>query len=136
MSWTCPKWSRFFKHKNQIHSCLTRTIDDILGGKSERVVQVVSILLKHVSAFGDVKISATRNAVMVTSGSTFLAIKPAREWVNIEFLLDREVTRFPVHKIVRASRHKVAHFVRIEEPREITRTVLNLLKESFILTDC
>lgn len=90
--------------------------------------------MSKVSDFGNVTISPAKNCILLKSASTFLALKPKKEWMDIEFLLDEETDEFPVHKTLRVSKNRVAHFVRLEHPREITRKLTGWLKRSFEIT--
>jgi hypothetical protein len=84
-----------------------------------------------VTAFGKVNISSVKNAIIVSSTSTFLAVKPKRDHADIEFLLDHEVNEFPVLKTFRVSRSRVAHFTRIGDPGDVDEQLMGWLKEAY-----
>jgi hypothetical protein len=134
MSWSCPVCQRPFKHKNQIHSCVRVEVEEHLAGKSPRVEAIVQALLARVKEFGNVRVNSVKNCILLKSASTFLALKPKKEWVDIEFLLDQEIDEFPVHKTVRASKNQVAHFARLEHPKEINQQLMRWLRRSFEVT--
>jgi hypothetical protein len=110
--WNCPNCNRPFKHRNQAHSCVTRDPEDILFGKDIIVRATYEKLLEEVRKFGKIHVSPTRNAIMLKGRSTFVAVKPKREVIDIEFLLAEERDEPPVNKIVQVSKRRYAHFVR------------------------
>ena len=133
-NWTCPNCHRPFKHKNQAHSCVSLDPSVHLDNKNPIVRTIYKKLLKEVQKFDNVKVSVTKSSVMFVSKSTFVAVKPKLNWMDIEFLLDREVNEFPIHKTVRANKSRVAHFVRLEHPKDITAKLIRWLKESHKIT--
>jgi hypothetical protein len=134
MPWSCPVCQRPFKHKNQMHSCIRVEVGEHLAGKNPHVVAIFQGLQAGMKRFGEVRVSSVKNCILFKSASTFLALKPKKEWVDIEFLLDQEIDEFPVHKTVRVSKNRVAHFVRLEHPREINRQLMRWLRRSFEIT--
>ena len=131
--WTCPECGRQFKHRNQSHSCLRLDPDDHFVGKDPVVKETYDRLLHEVSKFGAVNISPVKVGVMLKAGGTFLAVKPKKSWVDIEFILDEEINEFPVHKTFKYTAGRWAHFVRLEHPRSVTRKLLAWLRHSYHL---
>ena len=86
--------------------------------------------LKSIIAF---RVSPVVNAIMFTSESTFLAIKPKKSWIDLEFALDYEANEFPIHKIVRISKTKFAHFVRVQNPGDIDDQLIGWIKKAYEL---
>jgi hypothetical protein len=117
-----------------MHSCVQVAVAEHLRRKSPQAVAIVQKLLAETEAFGAVTVSPVKNGLMLKSASTFLAVKPRKEWVDIEFLLDEEIEVLPIHKTFRVSKRRVAHFVRLEDPREISRKLVGWLKRAFELT--
>lgn len=91
-------------------------------------------LWSEVKKFGGVKVSPSKSTIMFVSKSTFVAVKPKEEWIDIEFLLDKEVSEFPIHKTFRANKSRVAHFVRLESPKDVNGRLIGWLKASYKLT--
>lgn len=133
--WTCPECHRPFLHTNQVHSCVSIDPYAHLDDKDPNVRKTYDKLQHVVMKFGNVKISPTKSTIMFVSKSTFLAVKPKKEWLDIEFLLDKEVHEYPVHKVVRSNKSRVAHFVRLEKPKDLTAKLIALLKISYKITN-
>ena len=133
MTWTCPNCKRIFKHKNQWHSCVRVDAEDHFSGKGPNVKEIYDKLLKEVKKFGEVNISPVKGCILLKASGTFLALKPKKEWMDIEFLLSEKVDDFLIHKTVRVSNHRFAHFVRLEDPKQVTKQLLGWLNRSYKL---
>ena len=131
MPWICPVCKRNFYKANQPHSCQLYSVETHLAGKDSAITGACNKLLAIVQGFGPVQISPTKNAIIVASKSSFLALKPKKKILDIEFLLAREMNEFPVHKTFRVSKQRVAHFVRIDKPEQIDEQLIAWLKEAF-----
>jgi len=89
--------------------------------------------LREVKKFGKVNVSVVKIGVMLKGVSTFAAVKPKRMWVDIEFVLDEEIQEYPVHKTIRYTKHRFAHFVRLEHPKDVNKNLLVWLRRSYKL---
>ena len=90
-------------------------------------------LLHEVKKFGDVNVSPVRIGVMLKARSTFVAVKPKKSWVDIEFILDEEIREFPVHKTFKYTSGRWAHFVRLEHSKDVSKKLLVWLRRSYNL---
>jgi len=133
--WVCPDCGRQFKHKNQAHSCVRLNPDDHFIGKDPKVRATYDKLLREVEKFGDVNVSSVKIGMMLKAPSTFVAVKPKKSWVDIEFILDEEINQFPVHKTFRYTKGRFAHFVRLEGPKDVSKKLLGWLKRSYLLVN-
>ena len=131
MSWTCPKCGRSFKVLNQSHSCEITSKDHHFSGKDPIIRAIYEKIVRVVENCGPVNISFVKNAIIIAAKSTFLAVKPKKAYVDIEFLLNEEILDFPIHKTVRVSKNKVAHFVKIENPEDIDGSVTIWLRKAY-----
>ncbi|PLW95686.1 MAG: hypothetical protein C0591_10685 [Marinilabiliales bacterium] len=133
MSWTCPECKRTFKKKNQSHSCVNKSLDAHFLKKEPQVRATYDALENRLKSIIVFQVSPVVNAIMFTSESTFLAIKPKKRWIDLEFALDYEANEFPIHKIVRISKTRFAHFIRIQEPRDIDDQLIGWIKKAYEL---
>ncbi len=127
MSWICPKCNRTFRSKNQDHSCLVLGPDHHFSDKPEKVKKIFDLILSVINEHGKVQTSFVKHAIIISAKSSFLAFKPKKQYMEVEIVLNEEWNGFPVYKIVRASRNKFAHFVKIEEPEEVDQTLKKLV---------
>jgi len=133
MPWICPKCGRQFKHATNYHSCVKVDADRHFINKKPEVKAMFEKILKETKKFGNVNVSPVQNSIMLKNASTFLAIKPKKEWADIEFFLPEEVHEFPVYKTARYTKNKVVHFVRLENPKEVDKQLMRWLKISYDL---
>ena len=133
MPWICPVCSRSFKNKNQAHSCEVKNLDDSFNKCEPIVKEIFDDLVGVLNGFGPYKISAVKNAIIISTKSTFLAVKLRKHAIDLEFLLDEAVVEFPIYKTVRVSKQRFAHFIRIYVKEDINPQLITLLNRSYEL---
>lgn len=131
--WVCPKCKRGFANKNQRHSCVKHSIDDLFEGKPLAIRQVFDLLLTRIKKFGPVRIDAVKTSVNFGGKSHFAAVWPLRNSLNVEFLLDREVKDFPVYKTQKSGATMYTHFMKVISKREVSARLLGWLREGYEL---
>ena len=131
MPWKCPNCGRDFKNPHQAHSCWKVDVEEHFENKNPNVYATFERLMEKVKTLGAVRVHSVKHAVMVRSTTTFLAIKPKKSYLSIEFLLPTEVTDFRIHKTFRVSKNRVAHFVILEKPEEVNSNLLKWLRDSY-----
>ncbi len=119
--WTCPKCNRKFANRSQWHSCVKHSIDDLFDGKPLAIRQVFDLLLARIKKFGPIKIDAVA------------AVRPLKNSLNVEFLLDRELHEFPVYRTQKLGSTTYAHSVKLTSKREVSARLLAWLKEAYEL---
>lgn len=128
--WKCPVCERRFINKNQEHSCETVDPGLHLHNKTEAVRDICNQLITWAISCNDVRVDAVKNAILIRRNSTFMALKPCKSHVNLEFVLNDIHDEFPVYKTIKASSKKYAHFIRLEHPEEIDLQLLKWLEEA------
>lgn len=118
---------------NQAHSCVIKSLDAHFITKEPQVKATYDALENRLKSIIDFRINPLINAIMFTSESTFLAIKPKKRWIDLEFALDFEANEFPIHKIVRISKTKFAHFVRVQSSADIDDQLIEWIKKAYKL---
>ena len=99
---------------------------------AERDVKIIfEKLLSVIEAYEGITINSVKNAILCTARSHFLAIKPKKAWLDIEFVLDEKVDEFPIYKTIQATKTKWAHFIRLGSPHEIDEQLISWLKRSY-----
>jgi len=88
------------------------------------VIDTFEKIKNEVLLFEDVRLNSVKNAILFRVKSTFLAIKPKKDFLDIEFVLDEKIDEFPIYKTVQASKFKWAHFIRIESPEEVDEQLI------------
>ena len=129
--WTCPECSRTFKNTHQDHSCIVTDIESHFVGKQENVKSTFEELLSFVNTLENVTINSVKNAILFTNKTHFLAVKPKKAWLDIEFILEEKVDGFPIHKSVQASKFKWAHFVRLGSVEEVDDQLMEWIIKAY-----
>ena len=129
--WTCPKCKRPFKYKTQYHSCVTIDPDSVFE-KYPLAGKLYKILEQKVRGFGtDVVMSAVKSAVFAKANGTFIAFKPKKNALAIEFFLPEELNEFPIERTFRYTKTKVVHLVHIDGREQINKQLLNWVRTSY-----
>ena len=101
--------------------------------KQQQVIDTFEKIKNIVLSFDDVRINSVKGAILFRAKSTFLAVKPKKNFLDIEFVLDQKVEGFPIHKTVKASKFKWAHFMRLESPNEVDEQLIMWIKQSYFI---
>ncbi len=91
------------------------------------------MLQDEVTKFEGIKINPVKNAILFTAKSHFLAVKPKKAWLDIEFVLDKKIEGFPIHKSVQATKTKWAHFMRLESTEEVDKQLLLWIRKAYVV---
>ena len=133
MAWICPTCKRPFKNRNQVHSCVQISPDTVLSVAGKNVQGIYNKLMAAVKKFGPYDITATPKAIFLKNPGSFVAIKPKKATLELEFLLDTAIDEFPVYKNLRTSKNRVAHFIRLDDPSQVDMQLIQWLKLSYTL---
>lgn len=133
MPWTCPNCKHTFKNTKQGHSCVVKNLVEHFINKDPSVRATYDRLASTLKTFGNFQISPVINAILFSSESTFLAVKPKSKWLDLEFVLDYQADEFPIHKMVQVSKTRYAHFVRIQNPEEVDEQLIGWIKKAYEL---
>jgi hypothetical protein len=90
----------------------------------------VERLLDLAGTLPDVRIEHASGSFMVKAPATFLAIRPRGKDVQVTFMLDHEVSDFPISKSLRTSAHRVAHAVHVSDPQEVDDQLTAWIREA------
>jgi hypothetical protein len=100
-------------------------------GKQENVKITFEKILTYLEGFDGIKINSVKNAILFTASSHFLAVKPKKAWLDIEFVLNEKLEGFPIHKTVQATKKKWAHFMRLQSPDEVDEQLMDWIRCAF-----
>lgn len=99
--------------------------------KQQNVIDTYKMLQDEVTKFESIRINPVKNAILFTAKSHFLAVKPKKAWLDIEFVLDKKTEGFPIHKSVQATKTKWAHFMRLESLEEVDEQLLSWIRKAY-----
>jgi uncharacterized C2H2 Zn-finger protein len=129
--WKCPSCQRIFKARHQWHSCRKVEEEVPLKKSSPEVLKMYQEVKKFCASLGKVHTSITINAIFIKCPSTFVALKPGKNWLDVEFFTLAEETGFPVFKSVRVSKNRWACKIRYEGEKEIWAVIKKYIRESY-----
>lgn len=133
--WTCPECSRTFKNTHQEHSCMLTDLESHFKNKSQQVKDIFIILKNEMLSYEGVRINTVKKAILFRTNYNFLAVKPKKEFVDIELILDEEIDEFPIHKTVQTTKTKWAHFIRLGSEEEVDRQLTDWIKRAYNVSE-
>ncbi len=131
--WKCPQCKRTFITKNQWHSCVIVSPEEIFINKPRFVKELYNEILRRSASFGDIKIDTTLSCLYLVGKYRFLAVKPQNQGLIIEFALDRNEDIFPVIKTVRISKNQFVHRVKLDSLEDLNSQIMSGIKEAYFL---
>jgi hypothetical protein len=99
------------------------------------IKDIFNKLISVVKQIGKVNINVVSSAILLKKNTTYIEIKPRKEYLLIAFYLAGERKEFPVSRSLRISRQRVVHTIHLQHPGDIDDTVIGLLRESYSLID-
>ncbi|MEP7143647.1 MAG: DUF5655 domain-containing protein, partial [Ferruginibacter sp.] len=84
--WTCPLCNRQFVKTNQVHSCMDKTLDDFLKGKSDHTTELFYHFIKQYRSLGDISVHPTKSMIAI-AGKTRVAyiIQLGKNFMDVVF---------------------------------------------------
>jgi predicted transport protein len=134
MGWACPVCHKEFNRKNQSHSCNVASIESFFENKPESLKKLYEALLSEINKFGTVTLNPVQSGINLKAKTTFASIKPKKDYLMLEFLLEKKEDVFPVAKTFQISKNRFAHFVQLQNKTEIDEQLINWLKRAYGLT--
>lgn len=131
--WTCPTCNRQFRNTNQDHSCMLIDLESHFINKQQKVIDTFERLQLEAMKFKGVRINSVKSAILFRAKSTFLAVKPKKTHLDIEFVMEKKIEDFPIHNTMQASKFKWAHFMRIESPEEVDEQLLSWIGKAYLV---
>ena len=101
--------------------------EHLFSDKPEKIKKIFDLVVSTIDEYGKVQVSFLNHAIIFSAKSSFLALKPKKQYMDVEIVLNEEINEFPIYKTVRASKNKFAHFVKIEEPEEVDASFKKLI---------
>ncbi len=132
--WKCQKCGREFTNKNQWHSCVSMTVNDLLEGKPKSVEKTLKKLIKEVKELGDVNVDVVKTGINLGGRSHFGMVFVQRSGVKLEFALERKIDNPRFAKVwPEPMSGMFAHRVRLTEEEDVDEQLLDWLKEAYSL---
>jgi hypothetical protein len=128
--WKCPKCKREFRNKNQWHTCIQISDETLFLNKPEKVREIYDELYRACATFSDLITDTTKGCIYFVDKQRYLVIKPQKNGLILEFLLDREEDVFPVIKIHALGKGRFAHRIKLDDPQDINAQVMGWIEDA------
>jgi len=131
--WKCPDCGKKFQKHYHWHDCLATVLDDHFKDKPGKIRELYERLIQTVEKFGNIEIRPLKSSIKISSGTTFLTIRPRKNHLMIEFILPEniEVDTYRIYTSVKISEHLRLHAAALVLPEEIDPELIDWLKSSF-----
>lgn len=137
--WQCPKCHREFQKNNQSHSCVVYPLEKHMAGKEKARKLFDYFIAKIKKEVGPLKIESLPCCIHLVSNFTFGAVWALRDKIRIDFRVDKKLTpeelkKLPtLHSELQMSTHRFLYHFDISDTKEITKELLDLVKDSYKL---
>jgi Domain of unknown function (DUF5655) len=128
--WTCPACRRQFKNCNQRHSCGHFTVEQLLDGKSQEIVELYERLDDMIRRCGEVVVAPTKTRVLFKVRTVFASVAVSKNWLDVVFVLGRRLK----HRRIKKAQEEypgIVHFLRIEKAEDLDADLVGWLQEAF-----
>jgi hypothetical protein len=128
--WTCPRCRRQFKNRNQAHSCGQFTVEQLLDGKPQEIVELYEQLDRLIGSCGEVVVTPTKTRVLFKVRTVFATAAVSENWLDVVFVLGR---RLKHRRIKRAQEEYpgIVHFLRVEKEEDLDADLASWLQEAY-----
>jgi hypothetical protein len=127
----CRQWIA----EGEAHDCWTTTEAALTRDLSEDLRDAWERLRETAVEFGDQRFYASHSSIMFSRKSCHFFVRPKRSFLELCIFLGREVKGPQVHKVVRSSKTKFAHLLRLRHRDEVEAPVTDWLREAYQLQD-
>jgi hypothetical protein len=128
--WTCPRCRRRFKNRNQSHSCGQFTVEQLLDGKPQEVVELYDRLAELIQRCGEVVVAPTKTRVLFKVRTVFATVAVTKNWLDVVFVLGRRLK----HRRIKKAQEEypgIVHFLRIEKADDLDENLAGWLQEAY-----
>src|SRR5215469_18853280 len=128
--WTCPRCRRQFKNRNQAHSCGQFTVEQLLDGKPQEIVELYERLERLIGSCGKVVVAPTKTRVLFKVRTVFATVAVSKNWLDVVFVLGRRLKHRRIKK-AQEEHPGTVHFLRIEKEEDLDADLTSWLQEAY-----
>ena len=130
--WTCVNCGRQFANRNQSHSCVRRTVEDFLDGKSEHAKALFFRFMEAALRCGRVTVAPAQTRVGFQARMVFAAVnRLSNDRLDAHVVLARRLEHPRFHKIESISPRNHVHHFRVTGLAEVDAEVEAWLSEAY-----
>ena len=127
----CKRWIE----ADEVHDCWTTTEAALTRDLSDDLRDAWERLRETAAEFGEQRIYASHRSIMFARRACYCFVRPKRAYLELCVFLGRTLKAPQVHTVVRSSRSKVAHIVRIRHRDEVEPPITDWMEEAYRLED-
>jgi uncharacterized protein DUF5655 len=127
----CKQWVE----EGEPHNCWTTTEAALTEELSEDLRDAWERLRETAVSFGEQRIYASHSAIMFSRKSCYFFVRPKRSFLEVFVFLGRALKVPQVRRVVKSSRVKFAHELRITHRDEVEPPITDWLHEAYMLPD-
>jgi hypothetical protein len=128
--WTCPRCRRQFANRNQSHSCGQFTVEQLLDGKPQEMIELYDRLDDLIRRCGEVVVAPTKTRVLFKVRTVFASVAVSKNWLEVVFVLGRRLK----HRRIKKAQEEypgIVHFLRIEKAEELDDDLAGWLQDAY-----
>jgi hypothetical protein len=126
----CKRWIE----EGEEHDCWTTTETALTRDLSEDLRDAWERLRETAVSFGEQRIYASHKSIMFSRTSCYFFVRPKKGFLEVCVFLGRTLKAPQVRSVVRASKSKLAHIIRITHRDEVEAPVTGWLREAYELS--
>ena len=127
----CKQWIE----KGEAHDCWTTTEAALTKDLSEDLRDAWERLRETAVEFGEQRIYASHNSIMFSRKACYFFVRPKRSYLEVFFFLGRRLKTSRVRRVVKSSKVKFAHEIRVTHRDEVEAPMTDWLLEAYQLQD-
>lgn len=123
----CKQWIE----EGQEHDCWTTTEAALTKDLSEDLREAWERVRETVVEFGDQRVYASHHSIMFSRKSCYFFVRPGTKYLELCIFLGRSIKSAKIRTIVRSSKTKLAHLLRVVHRDEVESPITDWLKEAY-----
>ncbi len=123
----CKQWIA----AGETHDCWTTTEAALTKDLPEDLRDAWGRLRESAAELGEQRIYASHHSIMFSRKACYFFVRPKPKFLEVCIFLGRALKSPHVHKVVRSSKTKVAHLVRIVHRDQVEAPLTDWLREAY-----
>lgn len=127
----CKQWIE----AGEAHDCWTTTEEALTRDLPDDLRDAWERLRETAVEFGEQRIYASHRSIMFARRACYCFVRPKRAYLELCVFLGRALKAPQVHTVVRSSKTKVAHIIRIRHRDEVEPPITDWMEAAYHLQD-
>jgi hypothetical protein len=127
----CKSWIE----DGEPHDCWTTTEGALTRDLSEDLQDAYARLKEAAVEFGEQRIYASHHSIMFARKAAYFFVRPKAKFLEVVFFVGRPIQSPKIKKVLKTTRIKFAHIIRVVHRDEVEPPVTDWLREAYGLQD-